>query len=134
MVHVGHEKNMKREIIILAVMSCACLTMTSCQNHTVSPQPSALSEVHMTAVDFDNAKARFKASPGNRSKEARMLAPTITAGMTKKQVRDILGEPDKKGALASSETVWNYTVFYSQYISVTFEKDRVTRTVGIGIE
>jgi len=115
-------------------MSCACLIMTSCQKHTVAPQAGGLSEVHMTAVDFENAKAKFKASPGNRSKEARMLAPMITPGMTKEQGRGILGEPDMKGALASSEIVWNYTVFYSQYISVTFEKDKVTKTTGVGIE
>ena len=115
-------------------MSCACLIMTSCQKSTVAPQASGLSEVHMTAVDFENAKAKFKASPGNRSKEARMLAPMITPDMTREQVREILGEPDKKGALASSETVWNYTVFYSQYISVTFDKNKVIKTAGVGIE
>ena len=88
----------------------------------------------MTAADFENAKATFKASPGFRTKEARMLFPMITAGMTEEQVRNILGEPDKKGALASSDTVWNYTVFYSQAISVTFERGKVVKTEGTGIE
>jgi outer membrane protein assembly factor BamE (lipoprotein component of BamABCDE complex) len=88
----------------------------------------------MTTVDFKNAKAKFKASPGFRTKEARILAPMITQGMTKDQVRDILGEPDKKGALQSLDSVGNYSVFYSQVITVTFENDRVMKTEATGIE
>ena len=88
----------------------------------------------MTTVDFENAKAKFKASPGFRTKEARILAPMITQGMTKDQVRDILGEPDKEGALQSLDSVWNYSVFYSQVITVTFENDRVMKTEATGIE
>jgi hypothetical protein len=107
--------------------------MTSCQNHTVAPQAGGLSEVHMTAVDFENAKAKFKASPGNRSKEASMLAPMIKSGMTKAQVRDILSEPDRPKTGSLGDT-WLYTVFYSQFISVTFEKDKVVKTEAVGIE
>ena len=125
---------MKTRLLMLAVMSCACLSTTSCQNHARVPQPASLSEVHMTAVEFANAKTLFKASPGFRTKEARMLAPMIKKGMTKDQVRELLGEPDKKGALASSDTRWNYTVFYSQCISVTFEEDIVVKTEATGIE
>ena len=88
----------------------------------------------MTAAEFENAKAKFKASPGFRTKEARMLLPVIVGGMTKEQVRSILGEPDRKGALASSDTVWNYTVFYSQSITVTFENNKVVKVEGAGIE
>lgn len=116
-----------------AVMSCACLVMTSCQKPTVAPQASGLSEVHMTAVDFENAKAKFKSSPGMRSKEARMLAPMIEPGMTKAQVREMLGEPDKPKTGSLGNT-WLYTVFYSQFISVTFEKDKVVKTEAVGIE
>lgn len=86
----------------------------------------------MTTVDFENAKAKFKAAPGNRSKEARMLAPMITPGMTRDQVRDILGERDKPKSDTPNNT-WVYSVFYSQLISVTFENGKVVKTEAVGI-
>ena len=88
----------------------------------------------MTAVDFENATARFKASPGNRAEEAKMLAPLIKPGMTRSQVKDILGAPDAKGALKSTSDRWNYTLFYSQALSVTFKGDVVQNVSGTGIE
>ena len=124
---------MKTSLLILTVMSCGCLIASSCQKQTVSPRPSALSEVHMTAVDSENAKAKFKASPGMRTKEARMLAPMITVGMTKAQVREMLGNPDKPKSGGLGNT-WCYTVARSQFISVTFGKGKVVKTEAVGIE
>ena len=114
-------------------MTFGCLITSSCRKQTLSLQTSVLSEAHITAVEFENAKAKFKASPGFRTKEARVLFPMIIPGMTKEEVRSILGEPEEKGVLASSDSIWNYSVFYSQLISVTFEKDKVVKSVGPGI-
>ncbi|MBT7163798.1 MAG: outer membrane protein assembly factor BamE [Victivallales bacterium] len=125
---------MKTRTIISVVMSCGCLMTSSCQKQTPIPQSSDLSDAHMTGVELAQVKAKFKASPGFRTKEARILAPMITRGMTRNQVREILGEPDKEGALASSDDIWHYTVFYSQLIAVVFENDRVIRTHGTGIK
>jgi len=126
-------KMMKTTPLVLAVMSLAGLVMASCEKKTTPPQAHESSEVHMTTVDFENAKAKFKASPGNRSKEAPMLAPMITPGMTEAQVRDVLGDPDQP-KLGTPPNVWYYSVFYSQFISVTFEKGKVSKTEAVGIE
>ena len=124
---------MKTTPLVLAVMLLAGLVMASCEKKTIPPQADESSEVHKTTVDFENAKAKFKASPGFRFKEAPMLAPMITPGMTKAQVREILGEPHKPKSGALGNT-WLYPVFYSQFISVTFEKDKVVKTEAVGIE
>lgn len=121
-------------ILIIATILCGCLLTSSCQEQADPPQSNILSVTNMTAVDFEKAKAKFKSTSGDRTTEARLLAPLITQGMTKDQVHNILGEPDKKGTLASSDNVWNYTVYYSQAITVLFDKDKVLKTETVGIE
>lgn len=117
----------------------ALTALAGCQNPATKPQPTAkqthvFTEVFMTAVDFENAKTRFKTSSGNRASEARLLAPVITPGMSRTQVKEILGEPDSKGALQSTPDRWNYTLFYSQSLSVLFRDDVVLRVEGTGLE
>lgn len=127
-------QNIKTKAVVITVMLCGCLLTSSCQEQADPPQSNVLSVTNMTAVDFEKTKVKFKTSPGFRTTEARLLAPLITQGMTKDLVREILGEPDKKGAMTSSDTVWNYTVFYSQAITVLFDKDKVLKTETVGIE
>ena len=78
--------------------------------------------------------AAFKAKPGFRTAEAKILLPHITNGMLRPQILDLLGEPQHDGPLVSSTNRWNYCVFYSTVLTITFENDRVVNTEATGFQ
>ena len=78
--------------------------------------------------------AAFKAKPGFRTAEAKILLPLITNGMVRPQILDLLGEPQRDGPLGSSTNRWNYCVFYSTVLTITFENDRVENTEATGFQ
>jgi len=70
-------------------------------------------------AEVAQASAAFKTGWQARYPEhyavSRTLLPWIEKGMTKKEVEGLLGSPDGK-----SDGRWDYTLFYSMFISVTF--------------
>ena len=76
--------------------------------------------------------AAFKAKPGFRTAEAEILLPFVTNGMLRTQIKDILGNPQIDGPLASSSNRWNYSIYYSTLLIVTFDNDRVVNTEAVG--
>jgi hypothetical protein len=77
---------------------------------------------------IQQASSTFKAKPISRSKEAAILFPLITNGMTREAIESLLGTPDHNDG-----DIWGYTIFYSQALRVDFKDDRVISKLGIGI-
>ena len=80
-----------------------------------------------TEVDVASAQFKSKRDLALRPREAQVLYPQIKIGMTRVQIRSLLGEPDKKH---SSANTWFYTVGYSQFLSVDFTNDVVEKKDG----
>ena len=74
----------------------------------------------------------FKAKPGFRTAEAELLFPFVTNGMLRTQIQDLLGNPQFDGPLASSTNRWNYSIYYSTLLIVTFDNDHVVKTEAVG--
>ena len=81
---------------------------------------------------ISEASAVFKAKPGFRTEEAEVLFPLVTNGMPRTHVVELLGQPQWTGPLASSSNRWTYSVFYSTFLIVHFEKDHVVKTEAVG--
>ena len=75
------------------------------------------------------ASATFKAkrTHGMRPHEAAILYPIIRTGMSRAQVKELLGAPDDKW---SADNRWCYTVGYSQFFEIEFKGDTVLRKIG----
>lgn len=70
----------------------------------------------------------------NRPLEANVLYPMIKVGMTKEQIRVLLGKPDDHTALKSTEDQWNYTVGWSQAFTLEFEGTRLVKKSQVGLD
>ena len=83
---------------------------------------------------ISRASSLFKERPGFRKKEAQILLPLLTNGMTKIQVQQLLGEPTHKPVQESSSYLWDYTVFYSTILEIHFTNEAVEKAVAIGFD
>lgn len=70
---------------------------------------------------------KVKADTCARLKEGEILFEHLRPGMSKYEVRELLGTPDRKG---STETRWFYTIWYSRFIGVEFDGDKVVKITG----
>jgi hypothetical protein len=70
---------------------------------------------------------KAKRAIGYRPKEAAILYPIIKTGMSRAQVKELLGAPSEK---YSSENRWSYAVGYSQVFDIEFKGDVVVRKIG----
>ena len=69
------------------------------------------------------ASKEFKQRPGFRHGPAKTLIPHLKNGMSKNSVKTLLGDPDH---VAEDGSLWKYTLFYSLFIDIRFDKeDRV---------
>ncbi len=72
------------------------------------------------------ASAEFKANP-IRYGPAKKLIPHIKIGMTTQEVEALLGKPNKKH---DNDLLWDYTLGYSQFISVGFDPNGIVQKFG----
>ena len=95
------------------------LLVSGCHN-TVSQSGSA-------KFPPDIAKAIQEFQTKSRAEDnyavPRKLLPLLKAGLSKDEVREILGEPGRMAAGKQGEENWLYGLFYSQFISVTFDPE-----------
>jgi len=68
-----------------------------------------------------------KARTGARLKEGEILFKHLKIGMSRDKVRHLLGEPDPKH---STSDKWFYTTWYSRFIGVEFQNDKVVKISG----
>ena len=75
------------------------------------------------------ASKEFKAQVGYRESQAKKLRPYLKTGMSKEQVKELLGEPDPGCA---SETHISYVLGYSQLLSIDFDQSgNLIRVEGV---
>jgi hypothetical protein len=77
--------------------------------------------------ELARASAEFQQNSGFglRPKPARKLLPYLKKGMSKSEVKSLLGEPSR---VSDDELFWSYTIFYSQSIDMYFNRhSRVER-------
>lgn len=90
---------------------------TGSDHDGVQTYPTPLS----APMDVTEAIQRFRASPHGVSMEAaRIVRPLVKIGMTKHQVEELLGRPNRE---LMSGSVWHYDVFWSHAITVLFDRD-----------
>ena len=77
--------------------------------------------------EIAKASAGFKANQYFRSEPAKKLVPLLKIGMTTKDVETLLGKPNKK---YDNDLLWEYTLGYSQFISVGFDPNGIVQKFG----
>lgn len=77
--------------------------------------------------EIAKASAEFKADQYFRYEPAKKLAPHLKIGMTTQEVQALLGKPDKK---SNNDSLWEYTLTYSQFISVQFDSNGIVQKFG----
>jgi outer membrane protein assembly factor BamE (lipoprotein component of BamABCDE complex) len=102
---------------------CITVVLALCAGIVASLSPSDIS-----------SQFKEKRAGCNRPREATVLYPMIKAGMTKEQIRVILGRPDDHTALKSTEDHWNYTVGWSQAFTLEFEGNRLVKKSQVGLD
>ena len=78
-------------------------------------------------AEIAKASAEFKANPGFRQHAASKLLPHLRIGMTTQEVESLLGKPNKKH---DNDLLWDYTLGYSQFISVGFDPNGIVQKFG----
>jgi len=73
------------------------------------------------------ASVEFKANQYFRYEPAKKLVPQLKIGMTTKDVEALLGKPNKKH---DNDLLWDYTLGYSQFISVGFDPNGIVQKFG----
>ncbi|MHC4083674.1 MAG: outer membrane protein assembly factor BamE domain-containing protein [Planctomycetota bacterium] len=73
------------------------------------------------------ASAEFKENQYFRYESAKKLVPQLKIGMTTKEVEALLGKPNKKH---DNDLRWDYTLGYSQFISVGFDSNGIVQKFG----
>ncbi len=102
-------------VLLLAIVVAGCR------------RSAPFASLDQSEIDFASAEFKSKRDLALRPREAQLLYPEIRIGLTKDQIRSLLGEPDEK---LSSSDAWFYTVGYSQYFSVDFTNDLVQKKSG----
>jgi len=77
--------------------------------------------------EIAKASAEFKANQNFRSEPAKKLIPHLKIGMTTQKVEALLGKPNKK---YDKDSLWHYTLGYSQFISVGFDPNGIAEKFG----
>ena len=117
-----------QQFIPFLLLICCCAVSAQTTN--------TLTNTNTTHLDpIQQASDSFKEHIGFRTKEAEMLFPFITNGMPRIEVERLLGRPKKYDGSWAAEAYaeeWNYSVFYSQHLDVTFKDDRVVSTTAVG--
>lgn len=81
-------------------------------------------------AEIAKASAEFKANQNFRSEPAKKLVPLLKIGMTTKDVEALLGKPNKKYDNDLLWEYWEYTLDYSQFISVGFDPNGIVQKFG----
>ena len=110
--------------------------VSSCQSSLDAPSSALTSHFQTVLTQSQNvhldpeiaqASLEFKQNSnlGLRPRPAKKLIPYLKKGMSKSEVKSMLGDPSR---ISNDGLFWGYIVMYSQYIDVYFDKrDRVTR-------
>lgn len=91
------------------------------ENRSTPGNPAEL----LLEPEIAQASVEFKQNSelGLRPKPARKLLPHLKKGMSKTEVKALLGEPSK---VSDDGLFWGYIVFYSQFIDIYFDShDRI---------
>lgn len=83
-----------------------------------------------TESEIAKASAEFKANQYFRYEPAKKLVPLLKIGMTTKDVEALLGKPNKKYDNYLLWEYWEYTLDYSQFISVGFDPNGIVQKFG----
>jgi len=116
-------------LIILGLVLIACiitvlLFFKKDNNINESPDINKMSDNNR---DIANASEKFKAQQYFRYEEAKKLVPQLKIGMTKQDIKSILGKPNIKD---NNDLLWRYTLGYSQFISVSFDSNDIVNKFG----
>ena len=75
------------------------------------------------------ASSEFKNRPGDRQKSARTIFPLLKPGLSRSDVKDLLGPPTK---VIGDGRVWCYILFYESAMDVYFDADgKLERVLGL---
>jgi hypothetical protein len=91
------------------------LTVTAALAVVVQGQSSCGREFRKMNADIERSIREFKSQPQNREEAAKKVLPLLKRGMNAQEVTDMLGAP--------GGVVWQYTLFYSSFMSVRFSGD-----------
>ena len=101
-----------------------------CNKAPTEPTPFTADRPEQAAQLADASaafKTGIKARMSNDYEVSRLLLSQVEAGMATSGVAELLGPPDSKKS-AENETYWSYTLFYSQFIDITFDPEgKVTK-------
>ncbi len=119
-------------IAIVAIgLACLLWSSVSCSRNSRDSKASARSALPKAAPAeaFEDVVASFKskAASGARLQEGEILFKHLKPGMSRAEVRKLLGEPDTRH---SKVDYWFYTIWYSRSIGVWFEEDNVVKIEG----
>lgn len=100
-------------------LACGCRQTTPATNSAKFPP-----EIEEAIRDFQNGSRE-----ANDYATARKLLPLLKPGLSKREVQEILGQPNKVTTGETGHTHWDYALFYSQFIVITFDNNDNIKTI-----
>lgn len=93
------------------------------------PTSDVKSTTRTVDQSLDEVSTSFKAHSDTclRLKEGEILFKQLKSGMSRQEVNQLLGEPDTKH---SKKKFWFYNIWYSRFIGVEFDGDKVIQITG----